>query len=857
MKRVGRLGGVRLWGAVGLWQNPLPGWGRLWVFLGVGAGLWGLGGSAQAGSTRPYYTRSRPVPQDLAHFSTDSFRIDLGHPSVHRPPFVDGPVQLSAFTERFDARAAATVSAAVGLAQGVRVFPEFNGDGRALLNRNEYSGEVPARYHAASKCLAAMAYLDYFPASGAAGLRPMVSEAILAAQPGWCGTFGPGIEGSVDLITKTVEGNYDMGQMHLIPLVYRYYDELTPPAREHLINELLQKGIIHRPNEDDTHTSGSVPGDWARAGFISPLGAHKDIGETENHILMILTARYFSNQLLYQRTQSPVHDNRRNGIEGGPHCTDLVLSLLRNILRDDFSEYNAKNYQQETRWALLNLCTYAYDHEVRLAARLVLDYVSARVAVSSSDLRRMVPFRRRNEGKNVTQLPGGFMGVGLLEWQLGADPLTRFFTLQTGNTRAYESKNLEKLPPDHQFEARPWDWSIAEGGNDLVIEVLSDYRLPPSIHDLFVNDLHRRFFQRLRRTPRPEETGGNRNVDHMEINAGSPSYLITAGGEPAPWAIDPHFGGIVLPNQDQQLGVAVTTSFMPTGQSAGQGTQNMASQLIQFGSFSDEPGEVANYGVAPDFACGHRMYKPPWVQGEVEGQFLFVRQGSAEPNRPGFYLAIYEQENGFSLLEAHDVWLHPGLTFREFKDSVRARNPSLHIESGVPAQYTTHNGNRIQFVIWDDEEREEADAGAVVLRVDYGEGDPADRIGDAGNITDKFLNGTIMNSPGEAVVQISNPFLGTTITLDLSDRWHPKRIDESGRVEQAGFNNEVWVDFDWRGPAEGDFYRPFNSLAAALAAVAEGGVIKIMPGRTSEKPLLRGKRVRLLAPIGGVVLGGQ
>src|SRR5205807_1810040 len=99
-------------------------------------------------------------------------------------------------------------------------------------------------------------------------------------------------------------------------------------------------------------------------GFVSPLGNHIDIGETENHILMIVTARYLTNQLLFQRDPSIDYDNRRNGGDDYPSCTSLLMSLLHNTLRGDFSEYNAKSYQSETRWALLNLCTYAYDYEV-------------------------------------------------------------------------------------------------------------------------------------------------------------------------------------------------------------------------------------------------------------------------------------------------------------------------------------------------------------------------------------------------------------------------------------------------------------------------------------------------------------
>ncbi|MFO1499869.1 MAG: hypothetical protein U1G07_16000 [Verrucomicrobiota bacterium] len=529
--------------------------------------------------------------------------------------------------------------------------------------------------------------------------------------------------------------------------------------------------------------------------------------------------------------------------------------MLRNMLRDDFSEYNAKNYQAETRWALLNLCSYAYDHEVRLAARLVLDYVAAHFAVSSSDLRRMVPFRRRNEGKNITQLPGGFMAVGLLEVSLGSDPLTRFFTLQSGQTRAYEISNAELTPPDYVFAARGAPWVIADTGGDIAIEVLSEYRLPPSILDLFVNDAHRRFFQRLHRTPRPEEEGGNRNCDNLEIYAGSPSYLITAGGEPARWAINPVIGGVVIPNQEQQLGVAVTTSFMPTSQSEAP-TTNSARNLIQFGTFSDEEHAVANYGVAPDFACGHQVHLPDWVTRERPAgfdHFTFIDRSSGDPTRPGFFLAVYRQpENGFALLEAFDTWLHPDLPFGQFINNVQARNPNLNLQDGTPAQYVTQNGNRIYFTIWNRDGR----SGAAVSQIDYATNAPAiDTLIDAGNDSSPFLSGTIMHSPREAVVEIYNPLLKTSLTLDMNDKWHPRRIAENGDVEQAGDHNEVWVDFDWRGATEGDCYHPFNTLAAAMAAVADGGVIKIVPGTTSEMPVLAGKRVKLVAPIGGVYVG--
>jgi hypothetical protein len=872
------------------------------------------------GSTHPYYRRSRPVPQSLLDFASDTTHIDFTH--AHMPAYPPEPVELSVFTLLFDARAAAAVSDATGFFREIRVFTEgIKNLQDALLEFQIFylGGKSQAHpiFVPKGKCLAALAYPDYFPEidvvinpnviTAGAQLRRMVSEAILAAKPGWCGTFGPGVDSGYDFIADDdpLEGNYDMSQMHLLQIAYRYYDELSDEARELLISVLLATGRIHRPDAEDIVTSGRVPEDWSRAGHIHAGPIKIRIGETENHILTIHTARYLTNQLLYQRDllnqRDPTdHDNRRNGGDGRPSCTELMLYLLRCMLRDDFSEYNAKPYQTETRSALLNLCSYAYDHEVRLAARMVLDYISAHIAVSSCDLRRMVPFRRLNKDEHVTRLSTletDYMGVGLLETSLGADPMAEPFAIQAGNTRACATPNFTPLlPPNNQFLARPWSWAIAGDGGAAVAEALSDYRLPPSIHDLFVNDLHRRFFQRLHRFRQFDEVEGaaaldedargvsGRNADNMEIYAGSPSYLITAGGAPANFAIDPGPSLLFEKGRNkskQQLGVAVPTSFMPTG-SIGFIDQNSAKNLIQFGAFSEgfsfvQDGEVVessptvvNYGVAPDFACGHKMNLPMWAVGQIDGQFLFLNQGSPSPipgvvtEPPGFYLAIFN-EGEFQFLEAFDTWLHPGVTFQDFKRRVKETNQNIRIENNVPFSYTTQNGNQLLCVIWKDGKREnDAVHGARVLHIEYGIGspivrDPQDRLGDAGNITDKFLNGTILNSTGEAKVEITNPFppfLGKRITLDMSDPKRPKRTSESGEVEEAGSNNEVWVNFGWNGPSEGDFFQPFNTIAAAVAAVADGGVIKIVPGWTTEKPSFqRNKRIRLVAPIGGVTIG--
>lgn len=856
-------------------------------------------------STHPYYRRPRPGPFHIISNRSDYDHVDF---RFVRLPFYDSPMTVDEAVRRFDARTAEFVRASVGRISDLSTDPvfttNFKGDSvplPSLLEKKSYHDDdvlVPTE-----RALGALAYVEYFPYDKlASNLPSIVSAAILKAEAGGCGSFGassdvvdavaflvPPFGGNIAAVASG-EGNYDLSQMHLLQIVYRYYDDLSPEAQEHLVHNLLALGKINRPNAALLRTSGGPPEDWDMAGYVTipptpplipsplilvdpiPETDTFPIGETENHILQIHTARYLTNQLLYEREHhNKNNDNRRNGPDGGRSCTDLMLYLLRNFLKDDFSEYNAKSYQDETRNALRNLCSYAYDHEVRLAARMVLDYLSAKTAVSSCDLRRLLPFRRRNEKSNSTLIDNTYMDVGLLDWQDGADRAAEPFAVQTGNLRAYNSDPHGSDPPqvgnplDGTTSPRP-AWCIPEAAGSGLMEGLGDYRLPYSIHDLFVTDSHRRFFQRVHRTVN-DVKGSRQNVDNMEIYAGSPSYLITAGGSPAPVAINPGPFAIAKPElRRTQIGVAVTTSFIPTGDRAGVNTQYRAKDLIQFGQFA-EGGSIANYGVAPDFACGHLVYLPAWFKQAIDaehksnpalqGSFSFVNKGDLNGGGPGFFLALF-QEGDFAVLEAYDTWLHPGLSFTDFKESVWTENQGLQLKNNVEAEYRTQNGNHVHFVIWN--EGNVHIAGAQVNRIELSAKDPTDslpdRDHDASKITNQLVNGTILNSPSEAVVEITNPFLRTKITLDMSDQWHPRRVDEDGKTEVAGFGQEVWVDFDWAGPLEGDYFHPFNTLAAAVDAVADGGVIKIVPGSTKERPFIStAKKIRIEAAVGGVVIG--
>ena len=195
---------------------------------------------------------------------------------------------------------------------------------------------------------------------------------------------------------------------------------------------------------------------------------------------------------------------------------------------------------------------------------MVLDFISAHIAVSSNDL-RAVSFRRRNEGIKINQLPGGFMDVGLLgDSTTGADPMHGHFALLAGNTRAYGKADRRPWLDGPVAGARPWDWAIPYNfAAELILGAVSRYRLPPSVHDLFANDLHRRFLQ--------DFTDGRSESQGASTIATTWKYLL---GVPLP----DHGGRQASPMgywrkarvriSSPEFWVAMPISFMPTGRSA-------------------------------------------------------------------------------------------------------------------------------------------------------------------------------------------------------------------------------------------------------------------------------------------------
>ncbi len=748
----------------------------------------------------------------------------------------------------------ATVPPATNAAQADQ---EFNARAAAAIYQAAVNGTLPTNNLDngegwQSKLLAMWAFQDFFTNDPQGDFRAATYVSILNHQVGQEGTDTS--SGSQD--------EYDFTLNFYIPLVYRYYGNMPLPLSDYLITNLMSQSTL---SGVPSGRSGVGPtGDvWSEFIHIPDI---VDISETENHLLGIETARYLVNQLLYQRTQNPMYDNMRNGdSEGSPNTTDWILDALQGFLKDDFLEYNARPYQDFDMSALLNLATYAYDDRVRIGARMVLDYLSAKEAVSSSDLRRAPPFRRRNELQHYgPTIDGNFLGAPLVYYfccvegttneNYEHDPQIAYYSLLAGNTQVFFPTSPPANPAGPGNLPGYYNW-------EMVHAALTDYRVPDPILDLFANPIDRRFYQYLRHYAYNNEYAS-------ELYAGSPSYLISAGGNATTYcyqanvqapaqaiidalsvALDGVPGFIIesivqgaVSGETPDLGAAVPTFFMPTGQ----GTT--LSDMIQFGQYTTDESQL-HMGVAPDFACGDTMYVPPAIQSDpgnvVVGPWTFVNRGGA-PGQPGYYLAIYTTGDGPGFLEAYDTMARPDgsppVTFDEFRAGVLTLNPnvSLQYEFDQVNSYTTQAGQTIQFTLSPDAE--------IVATTEMSPAPSADNA---------FADGSILKSQqGTGLVTISNPATQQTITLDMRDAFHPTRTSETGRVDYAG--EEVWVNFNY-GANAGDFAQPYTSLANATAALNRPNpatTFKIVSGAEHESVTIS-KPVTLMAVGGPVTIYGQ
>ncbi len=608
----------------------------------------------------------------------------------------------------FDKRAAAAIRYEASAPIGV----SLSGDGQTY----------------GSLILAKFAYPDYFQGNGR-GYRLEASKSLLgqriASKSGTTTDTSVGTTIFTAGLERKRTGDYDVGLTALTAIIYKYYHVMPPEVQNHIINNLLNKRGPFDP------------------GDLWPFGHAPPVPESENHVMMIETARYLTNQLLYRRQGDAQYDNSRNGMD------EWMLKHLQHFLLNDFIEYNARPYQDYTTSALLNLYTFTSDRHpsgarVKTAAHMVLDYMMAKVAVSSNDSRRSVTFRRKSDNAHSPNDPANYNDPNFLDGSMGRmDPQNSFSMQFAGTTDMAISPDPANKRPMKTLPGH-FGWEMQWAG-------LSDYRLPDAILDLMVNRSDRVFFQRF-----------HHYAD--EAYASSPSYLISSGGHYATYAYK-----VAGMGKHDDTGLALPTTFMPTGQFT------TRDDLIRFEGDQDDV-KRSNMGVASDFACGLNPIVPPSYQSVAIGRdsqghpttpkpnttalWTFIDQsinrGKAYPTgqfHPGYYVAVYRRD-GFGFLEAYDTALHPGLEFEEFMAGVIKRNGATSFRITGWNSYVMTDGRKIQFTI--------SPNSAVHF--------PAE--------SPFFVKGTILNGAEKSgVITIDNPLMHRRITLDMRDWKAPKRTE--------------------------------------------------------------------------------
>lgn len=444
-----------------------------------------------------------------------------------------------------------------------------------------FGGELDSEF--AFKALSKL-YMATHPGASDCGGNPIsdVKTALTNAKAnGNVGTNG---------ICRT--GDYDMALRFLIPLMYEYSTQLGRDAYRHVLHDLLTENGGSDQIVDDVNDCG-----------VSAF-------ETENHVLMIESSRYLTNQLLLSEAeglhlgdpQSPelanarrLYDNQHNGME------DWMLTHLQGFLKTDFHEYNARPYASFVSDALRNLANYADDGKsdgrVRTAAQMVLDYLAAKFAVSSMTLRRAAPFRRHYDHRAYGPLFGNWSDEGTWQAATWSGDTSLLFALRYGRA----------------------DWGAKQ---DLAFPAIGSYQVPDMILDLAMNKTSNHYFQAF-------------HHEGVETYAAQTDFLISAGGR---WEsnrrrdqVNTFLFGRVGKRDTNGAGLPIT--LMPRDQGAD------LAELVQIDGYPDEGR--ANTCVAPGFACG--------LNPVVPDRLLSAHVVHTEPcNLPvsGFIQAEWEKLGG-------------------------------------------------------------------------------------------------------------------------------------------------------------------------------------------------------------------
>ena len=591
--------------------------------------------------------------------------------------------------------------------------------------------------------------------------------------------------GMVSAVDCHEKGDRDMSLMGLFPLIYRYGKLLDEKSYDHILHVLLRK-----------HTSGGASNVHEVVHVCDKKILFPAIGETENHILMIETSRFLTNQLLLQPNPHTVpivpafydagYDNAKNGMR------EWMLKQLQQYLQNDFWEFNSRSYARFIPVALQNLYEFSADPEVSKAARMVLDYLSAKFAVTSNGSRRAVPFRRTADNRAVS---------GLFEGkpeQKQSDVETWRFLILAGDVYM-----LGHVPKEHEEAV------LIYHSYTMVFAALGRYRVPKLILDLILMKGSNRYLQRIRHGKWNHGYGDAA----AEITFNSATYLITGGGmftEGRQWP---------MPDEDREHSWALPTTLMPTAGGVdvyGEQRNTDWKDFIRIEGTADEK-KRANTGVAPGFACGLNPVIPQWmllpagancIRQDIK-PWTFINCATMDCGRPlGFYVAVFKapcdtalstelagEDGTFGFLAAAEI-VRPNYKFEEFVADVIALNgsKSYTAEGTNNFAFPTGFGPQIEFVCVPTKKGDYERLLWPIVKIN---GESFERDIDRWDLatSEVFKPDGIRTSLEDFVIRsekhygcvmIDNPKLDERLVLDLSDALNPKSAYVKGQRFDSG-----------------------------------------------------------------------
>lgn len=276
-------------------------------------------------------------------------------------------------------------------------------------------------------------------------------------------------------------GDYDMCLKEQVAFLYEFTEDsnlLSHSAALQILENLTYRG-------QNTTTKMKFQ--------IGPL----EYPETENHVLMIYSSKYLTNQWIQENPRNlstvaqiySASPDSFNNAEGP--LEKHILALAGRIVYNGFFETNARQYQTFSFHSLLNLYNSARSSKVRAAALNALDYASIKFAFQSFASRRYGPYRRNCKYAThygIARNDGMTMMMGILS---GSYPWP------DGPHSTEDNKNLF-----YKFTNSP---------GHALWAALGSYSLHPAVHD-FMNHKRAGYWARMQ---------ARYTEKHYEINRAS------------------------------------------------------------------------------------------------------------------------------------------------------------------------------------------------------------------------------------------------------------------------------------------------------------------------------------------------